>query len=384
MRFFFWLFIILCFWRTDCEASSVSDTEEDAATEQERLIDLYDFSEVQKKINESFSKEQNIDFKEMVENLVTEGISLNNTTVIDSIVNFVQAEIVANKNSIFQIVTLAIFCAILTNLTSVFQETKVSELGFQVVYMCIVSFLLNAFQITYQLTGDLFGELISFMRALMPAYLLSFAYTGGSVGAVAYYEICLMVISIVEWVLAKIMLPMLQIYVSLLLLNSLSQENLLKRMAQLLKTLLDWGLKTIMAAVIGIQVLQNLLLPYIDALKGSVVHRAIYALPGVGNTIGTFADMMIGSGILVKNAIGVTAILIIGSICIVPIIKLVVITVMYMFTAAILEPISDTRLTEGISGVCDANRILLKITFYGVFLFVLTLALICAAGSVML
>ena len=50
---------------------------------------------------------------------------------------------------------------------------------------------------------------------------------------------------------------------------------------------------------------------------------------------------------------------------------------MYRGAAAVLEPVADKRLVVCISGVADGQKMLLGLAFSGLFLFVLTIALIC-------
>ena len=85
------------------------------------------------------------------------------------------------------------------------------------------------------------------------------------------------------------------------------------------------------------------------------------AVPVVGKILGDAVDTVIGCGLVLKNAIGLAGIIIIIGICIIPIIKLIVLTVSYKLLASISQPIADTKITELLEHIGDIFKILLAI-----------------------
>lgn len=68
-----------------------------------------------------------------------------------------------------------------------------------------------------------------------------------------------------------------------------------------------------------------------------------------------------GSGSILKNAIGVFGVIVIIGICIIPIIKLAVLSIAYNLTAAICQPIADKKITDLLVQIGDTFKILLGI-----------------------
>ena len=81
---------------------------------------------------------------------------------------------------------------------------------------------------------------------------------------------------------------------------------------------------------------------------------------------------------LIKNGIGAAALVALILICLVPLVKLAVIMVVYYALAAILQPVSDERITECLSGMGNGVRLLLQAVFTVLVLFLLTIALTTA------
>ena len=85
------------------------------------------------------------------------------------------------------------------------------------------------------------------------------------------------------------------------------------------------------------------------------------AVPVVGKILGDAVDTVIGCGIILKNAIGLVGIIIIIGICVIPIIKLLVLTISYKLIASLSQPIADNKITELLEQIGDIFKIFLAI-----------------------
>ena len=82
-----------------------------------------------------------------------------------------------------------------------------------------------------------------------------------------------------------LVIPAVKIYVVLELMNYLTEEEMLSRMTELLKSGVLWVMKVLFTVVVGINVVQNLLTPVIDTFKSSVITKTAGLLPGLGTSI---------------------------------------------------------------------------------------------------
>lgn len=85
------------------------------------------------------------------------------------------------------------------------------------------------------------------------------------------------------------------------------------------------------------------------------------AVPVVGKILGDAVDTVLGSGIILKNAIGLVGIILIVGICIMPILKLVVLTVTYKLLATVTQPIADEKIMSLLEQIGDVFKIFLAI-----------------------
>ena len=67
--------------------------------------------------------------------------------------------------------------------------------------------------------------------------------------------------------------------------------------------------------------------------------------------------------------------------CLVPILKLGIVAIMYQGAAAVVQPAADKRIVACISAVASGTKLLLKLVLYTLILFVVTVAIVCAASN---
>lgn len=196
-----------------------------------------------------------------------------------------------------------------------------------------------------------------------------------------FYQGVLLLIYLVEVLILKFVLPIINVYIMVQVVNYMMGEEVLSELGELLKKLVLWSLKTLLGIVIGINVIQGLLAPAIDLLKRSTVSKTLEAIPGIGNTFGSMTDVVLGTAVLIKNGIGVAGAVLIFFACLVPIVQMVLLTFFYKLAAALVQPVSDKRITGCISSVSSGYELMLKVICTVMVLFLLTLAVIAASTS---
>ena len=75
---------------------------------------------------------------------------------------------------------------------------------------------------------------------------MTVAASTGSSTAAAFYEGILLMIWAVQWLLANLFLPAVNLSLLLKMVNYLSKEEMLTKMAELLDVAVNWGLKTLL------------------------------------------------------------------------------------------------------------------------------------------
>ena len=160
------------------------------------------------------------------------------------------------------------------------------------------------------------------------------------------------------------------------------EEPCFSKLTDLIGKMVSWGLRTILGLTLGLQILQSLVLPYADSAGRSAIMKFAAMIPGLGQATGAAARLVFGSSVLIKNSLGAAAVLILAVITLVPVVKLAVLMVMYQGAAALLQPVCDKRIISCIQGMAAGHGLLLRITLYSLFLFILVIAITCAGTNV--
>lgn len=283
------------------------------------------------------------------------------------------------KGTFLSVLVLAICAAFLANFSNIFKNQQIAEVSFEIIYMLLFLILLRSFEEASALTQQVLGGMQDFMKALIPAYFLSVTLASSPVTAGVFYPFVLGVIYIIQWLMEFLLLPLLNGYVVLVFVNHLTREEYLSQLSEAVVRGIGWVLKSLLALVAGFQIIQGMVSPAVDSFKTTVFSRAASSIPGVGNLAGSVTDVLLGSGILVKNGIGAAGLLVLVLICFLPVIRLGIWVLALEGIAALVQPVSDKRMTGCISGISDAGKLLLRMVFTVAALFMLTVAVVAVA-----
>lgn len=347
---------------------------------EQNLLDEFDFDELDESLKSLFP-EQKLTFRDVTETFLKGDMEGAWQMVVQYVADQISYEFRNNKRNLIYMLLLAIVAAVFTNFSGALKNKQVSQISFYVLYMLLITLCLNTFRIAMTGMEARMEMLTEFMRLLCPGYFLAVAFASGSSSALMFYNLVLLLIYLVEVLLLRFILPVINVYIMVQVMNYMLGEEVLSEFGELLKKLVLWSLKTLLGIVVGINAIQGLLAPVMDSLKRSTVLKTVEGIPGIGNTFGSMTDVVLGTAVLIKNGIGVAGALIVILACIVPVVQMLFLCFFYKLAAALVQPVSDKRITGCISSVSSGYELLLKVLCTEVVLFLLTIAVIAASTS---
>lgn len=341
----------------------------------EEVYDDYNFDDLDAVMSEETNGEYS--FSEMIEELFNgdNGIIYN---VINMIKKSILSEFDYNKKSIIRIIALVICMALLSNILVVFNNNNsYSDTGFFIVYLILINTLFGVFLIITKIALALIGTVVNFMECLIPAFFLAIGVSNGYTTSTGLCAVTLTVLTILEIVISKVLLPVINVYVAISLVTSLQKENNMSKIGDSLSSFVNWSIRMMVAAVLGLNVIESMILPSADAVKNKGVTHIVSMIPGVGNSLQGAANLVLSSGEIIKNTIGGTALVALIILAAIPIVKLLVFIGMYKLLGIIVQPISDKRVTDAIDVVINASRMLYRISIAAVTMMGASIAIIC-------
>ena len=347
---------------------------------QESLFSYFDFDELNELMGELYPEEK-MDFFETVKAMISGKIEVCADTVNQLVLDQVNYAFRTNRKLLGQMLILMIFSAVFTNFSNVFENKQIAEIGFYMIYMLMLTMGVKSFDIAVQWAEEGIRHLTTFMEVLYPMYFLAVSLSKGLASSSTFYGLALLLIFLVEYVILTVLLPMIQVYIMVRFMNGISEEEYLSKFSELMETGAGWILKALLGIVIGLNIIQGMIAPAIDTVKRSVVSRSAEAIPGIGDALGGATEVVLGTAVLVKNGIGAAGAVVSIGICVIPVIQILMLTVFYKVSAAIVQPVADKRMVECISSVGEGCQLLLKVIFAVAVLFLLTIAIVSSATS---
>jgi len=340
-----------------------------------------DYTDIQNVIDSITQDGESLSFSEIVSRLVSGEMEFSFSSLGQYVFDKIFSEINSNKNALIQIIGISIIGAVFTNFSMAFSKNQVAETGFYLTYMILISLLTTSFIAAAGIAGKMMEQLTQFMSALIPTFCLAITFSTGVSTSAGYYQLMVILIGVTDWIMSKIILSLINVYVILAIVNNLSKEDYISKLADLIKTIIKWSLKTVLGVTLGLNMIQGMILPAFDSVKNSVLLKASSVIPGVGNALNAAAKTAIGAGVLIKNAIGVGGLVIILILCALPLLKLVIISFMYRVAEAVIQPVSDNRITKCLHIASEGVSLLLGTLGTAILLFVLSLAIITSASN---
>ena len=342
---------------------------------QEQLLDSMELEKMQEAVNELLG-EETFSVKESIKKALSgeEPFSAEHFGEIGKA--FLYQQLLPDKKILVQVILLVLAASLFSNFTGMFGKGETGGISFYMVYLFLLTILMKSFGQMSRIISSGLEDFVFFIKALMPSYFLAVTAAGGVASAMIFYNMVLAVIYVIQVILLKLVVPGIHLFVLFQLVNYLHKEDILSKMAEFLKTILEWTLHTCVAVLVGMQVIQNMISPAVDSLKRDVIGKTATAIPAVGNAIDGVTEVALGTAVLIRNCIGVVGILVLLLLGLPPIIRLGVTTLIYKLLAAVVQPVADKRMTGCLSTMGEGCRLLLRVLLTVELLLLITIAIL--------
>ena len=388
MRGWWWragLLLLLCVLLAGdgvCQAETAEETretEEDGENPGSYDVtgwqDSIPLDEVERVFQDMQGEESSFSIREYVGDIMEGRASFSLGEIWNRGLEHIAGQFNEQRNMLFRILALGIIAGIFISFSGTIGDQNLGETGFYITYVLLFALIAAGFHTVYQVAEASVGNLLDFMRTLVPAFSLSLMMGSGGGTSAAYYETMLIAISLIETLMVKVLFPGVQIYFLLSMMDQLA-ENHFSRLTGLVRSFLRWSQRILFGVLVGYQGIQGILVPVIDKVKNNTVLQTAKGLPGVGNTVGGVADTVVGTGLLIKSAIGVGGLICILVLCFYPLVKIVVFTLLYRIGGAVVQPVSDRRVAAALQAAAESGKILAGYVFAGALMFLLSIIII--------
>lgn len=313
---------------------------------------------------EKYTKESfnNLDIGQVLNSAIKGKIDAK--TIYSSVLKILGDEITSSITIIGGILAIIVIHAILKNIGENIGNNSISQIAYYVEYILIVTLIMKSFLTVIDMVKDAIVNLVSYINILIPLLLALVVTSGTAVTASAVQPVILWLIVLLGNGITMYILPILLISTVLGIVSNLSDKIQIGKLSKMLKSSIVWIMGFVLTLFVSFLSLEGTLTSGVDGLtlKGLKSASSTF-IPVVGKALSDSVDTVLGATAVIKNAVGIVGIIVVLGICVVPIIKLIVLNILYNLSAAIAEPLADKKIINVMEQIADTFKVLLAIMF---------------------
>ncbi|HJJ18804.1 MAG TPA: stage III sporulation protein AE [Clostridiaceae bacterium] len=350
--------------------------------EQQEEFKIQDFIKNAEKFTGEFFED--IDINEILNDAIKGEV--DNSTLLKKILNILGKEVTTNIKSLVSILAIILIHSILKSISESLENNNISKLIYYVQYILIVTVIMSNFTDIIKLVQDTTENLIGFMNALVPLLITLMMYTGSITTSSVVEPIILFMINFIGNIIQNLIIPFVLVLTSLVIISKISDKVHIDKLSKFFKSGIVWFLGIVLTVFVGVVSLEGTLSSSVDGITAKTTKAVVSsAIPVVGKILGDAVDTVLGCGIVLKNAVGLVGVVIVIGICIMPILKLFVLSVSYKLLSTVVQPIADEKIIDLLEQIGDIFKIFLGILCAISFMLIIgtTLVLKISNGTMM-
>lgn len=313
-----------------------------------------------------------------VSDLITQSLTgkVDKGIFYKTILNLLGEEIVTSITILGSILAIVIIHSILKSIGENLGNDSTAQIAYFIEYILIITIIIGNFANIITSVKNTISNLVGFMNTLVPMLIALIVATGQVASGTILQPILIFAVVFIGNIINLIILPIITVTMILNIASNLSDKIQIGNLANFFKSSVTWFLGFVITIFVGLLSLEGTLTSSVDGLtiKG-IKSAASTFIPVVGKALGDSVDTVLGATSIIKNSIGFVGIIIVIAICILPIIKLTILSVMYSLVGAISEPLADKKIVNIINQMAGVFKILLGVMFFIAVLLIIGIAL---------
>lgn len=347
--------ILICIFGTSI---SIADTEDEVINSQMDSFNISSFIDETNKYSNNILKD--IDIHELLNNAIKGEVDTNQ--LLKNIFPLLGTEIKEALKVMGSILIIVLIHSVLKSISDNLNNKSVAQITYYVQYILIATVIMTNFSSIITLSKEAVGNMISFIQLLFPLLMTLMLASGSVVSVNLVQPIILFIINLISNIFQSIIIPIILVGTALAIISKISDRIQIDKLSKFLKSSSVWVIGILLTIFVGVLSIEGTLGSSVDGITAKTAKAAVSSfIPVVGKVLGDAVDTVIGCSAILKNAIGIVGVIVVIAICITPILKLAIITIIYHLTAALCEPIADSKIVSLITQMADTFKILLAI-----------------------
>lgn len=279
----------------------------------------------------------------------------------EGILRLLFKEILANSNLLGRLLVLSVIAALLINLQTAF-SSSVAQMSYLACFLALCAIALSSFKIVLGIGQQSIDNMVTFMTAMLPQMLVLTAGLGNINATAMLLPLLMTGATAFATTVKNVVFPLIILSAILHLVNHMSNTLKVERMAKFFTQMAQLSLGFFLTIFVGFITLRAVYAATLDKIALRTTKFVTdNAIPVVGKMFSDTVEVAAGYVIMIKQALGIYGVLVIAGIILAPLLKIAAIALIYRISAAIAEPLGDSR-TAAILEVMSAHLFLMLAT----------------------
>lgn len=314
-------------------------------------------------------------FNSIAEKAATGQLRFDFSSVIQYILDLFTKETKQNISLLIKMVVLSVLAGILCNLQQAMPGDGIGEISFLACFSVIAGISVTIVTDLTQIAVETIDSLMLCMAGLMPA--MGTLCTGINPIFSGFYPSLFFAMQTFVVICKNIFLPMITIITALTVINALSGRFHITRLIEFARQTVKWGLGLLLTIFVGILSIHSFTAGSVSVAGRTVKYALSNFVPLVGGVLAESAEAVLRSFKLIRSAFGISGILALLTLCCVPLAKILSSSVLYRFSAGVVEPATDKRIVSLLMDLSGNITLIFVIVLMVTVMFIISLALLC-------
>ena len=343
-----------------------------------QITESVDFGEMEKFIDDiSGFTDEKLSVKDIVYKFVRGESVVEYQTVFKYVGSLLFAEVKSRLPALLSLLSVLLLCSLLGCLTTERLGSGVGEIVHFVGYAAIVT---TVTALCYSLVSSALSavdKVSSVVQAVFPALLALMISTGATAQAALYSPTALFIDGFTTIFIKNFTFPCVLAMLALSVVSNITKTVKLKGFIDFLSGIMKWGIglaATVFSLFLTVKGISG------GLADGVTVRTLKYALnssvPLVGGILSGGADVVVAAASLVRGALGLTTLVIVFGVVLIPVIKKAALTLALRVVNAVAQPFSSDRVYSFINSAVSVLHHALAGLLLATLMYVVTIIMI--------
>ena len=365
---------------------SSKSVEEELGDNIDKQLDDIDFSDLDGQLGNLGSNEQNFVGKKSFIDLVKSFVSGENEAAYSAFIPYALGTIfdfVLNYVPYFAvIIAVVIAYSLLSNVTD--DGGGVGRIVYLACFGTVATIVLKLVLDVLHTSSAAIALMQSQMEAIFPILLTLMTAIGGTVSASTFQPFMAILSSGIAKMFSTILVPVFIFSVVFCTVGAISKNVKLEKFSKFFTSLFSWIVGVVFTVFVAFLSVSGLTSATADSISLKTAKFAIKNyVPMVGGYLSDGMSVIVCSSVLVKNAIGISGLILLIATVFGPIIKVGVLALLFKLASAILEPLCDKELPDFLFAIAKALNMLVVCLLAVGLMYLISISLVMCCANVL-